>query len=379
MRDTGWGARFLDSDARTVNASTAWRQRARVVLTAGGHMGINMNKFGITALSATALLGSLALMNAAHAQSTWNVYSGSNGGSGCAQNATNSGNYNNSWACTGVGNAGTAMTASAWSTDRGLDKNSSGATTYVWVRPDNTSTSGTNEYDRKVQSTSPGTGYVKQELTYTGSGTAFASAYMSAQGTSGFGAASRTEGRGATSPNHAFDSVAPGTTDMMLLDFGSVSVVLDKVGIGWKGTDSDITVMRWTGDTAPARPTGTTAIGGNQNLQGNLATSTMAGWELVGSFADLGTDNSLPFGGAAISTGATKGSSWWLISTYNTTFDTTGKCKTCTMGDDAFKINFIATLTPKTPPNEVPEPGSLALAGVALAGVLGARRRPKQA
>ena len=92
MRDTGWGARFLDSVARTVNASTAWRQRARVVLTAGGHMGINMNKFGITALSATALLGSLALMNAAHAQSTWNVYSGSNGGSGCAQNATNSGN-----------------------------------------------------------------------------------------------------------------------------------------------------------------------------------------------------------------------------------------------------------------------------------------------
>jgi len=345
----------------------------------GWHMGINMNKFGITALSATALLGSLAFMNAAHAQSTWNVYSGSNGGSGCAQNATNSGNYNNSWACTGVGNAGTTMTASAWSTDRGLDKNSSGATTYVWVRPDNTSTSGTNEYDRKVQSTSPGTGYVKQELTYTGSGTAFASAYMSAQGTSGFGAASRTEGRGATSPNHAFDSVAPGTTDMMLLDFGSVSVVLDKVGIGWKGTDSDITVMRWTGDTAPARPTGKTAIGGNQNLQGNLATSTMAGWELVGSFADLGADNSLPFGGAAISTGATKGSSWWLISTYNTTFDTTGKCKTCTMGDDAFKLNFIATLTPKTPPNEVPEPGSLALAGVALAGVLGARRRPKQA
>mgnify|MGYP007120774809 CR=1 FL=1 len=68
--------------------------RLEVVPMVGWHMGINMNKFGITALSATALLGSLAFMNAAHAQSTWNVYSGSNGGSGCAQNATNSGNYN---------------------------------------------------------------------------------------------------------------------------------------------------------------------------------------------------------------------------------------------------------------------------------------------
>lgn len=337
-------------------------------------MGINMNKFRITAISAASLLGSLVLAGGAYAQSTWNVYSGSYQGSGCTQNATNSGNYNNSWNCnsaTAPGNtqAGASMTASAWSTDRGKDNG-----TNVWVRQ--------SPYSRVVQNSSPGSGYVKQELTYSGSGTAFASAYMSDQGNSGFGAASRTEGRGATSPNHAFDSVAPGTTDMMLLDFGSVSVILDKIGIGWKGTDADITVMRWTGDTAPSRPTGTTAIGGNQNLDGTLATSTVAGWELVGSFADLGTDSSTPFGGAAISTGATKASSWWLISTYNTTFDTTGTCKdskgkACTVGDDSFKLNFIATLTPRTPPSEVPEPGSLALAGVALAGVLGARRRPK--
>lgn len=345
-------------------------------------MGIHMKNLRITAVSVATLLSSLTLMVGAHAQSTWNVYNGSSGGSGCSQNAGNSGNYNNSWNCTSAtaaGNtqAGASMTASAWSTDRGIVGGT--PTKYVWVRPQ----SGSQSYSRVESANSPGSGYVNQSLT-NGSGTTFASAYMSSQGDSGFGAASRTEGRGAGSPNHAFDSFAPGTTDMMLLDFGSVSVVLDKIGIGWNnGGDADITVMRWTGDTAPSRPTGTTAIGGNQNLIGTLATSTTVGWELVGSFANLGTDSSLQggFGQAAISTGAdpTKGSSWWLISTYNTTFDTTGKCTACGVGNDNFKLNFIATLLPKkTPPTEVPEPGSLALAGIALAGVLGARRRPKQ-
>ena len=348
----------------------------RVVLTAGGHMGINMNKFGITALSATALLGSLALMNAARTLSPPGTCTAAAMAAAAARRTPPTRATTTTPGLVPVsGTPGTAMTASAVDRSRpgqeflGRHDLRLGASRQH-------DTSGTNEYDRKVQSTSPGTGYVKQELTYTGSGTAFASAYMSAQGTSGFGAASRTEGRAPPartirsirSPhNHGHDAAG-----LRLGQRGARQ--------GWHRLEGHR--FGHHGDALDGRygaspPTGTTAIGGNQNLQGNLATSTMAGWELVGSFADLGTDNSLPFGGAAISTGATKGSSWWLISTTTRPSIPPAKCKTCTMGDDAFKINFIATLTPKTPPNRSARAGFAGAGRRALAGVLGARRRPE--
>lgn len=327
-----------------------------------------------TIISVVSVVAGIAVSQGAFAQSTWTLKTTSVAGGACTQGASNSGTYNNSWSCTGATAAGKTpagtggpLTLSAWSTDRGAGKYAvAGGSTY-------TTSGGVITYNTS------GGSRVEQKLT----GTGYASAFLSQQGSSGFGAGSRDEGVGATSPNHAFDSNLPGTQDVLLLSFAS-SVILNQIGIGWSTGDSDITLMRWIGTTAPDRNTGSPAVGGEDNLSNmsyNSATPNIAGWELVGSYANL-------VAGTPISTGAdpTKGSSWWLISTFNTALNggntscknAAGVATTCTQGNDAFKLNFVATLNPvvRTPPTgSVPEPGSMALAGVALAAVFGARKR----
>lgn len=281
----------------------------------------------------------------AHAQSSWNLVSTGNTGGQCTQQAANTGNFDNSYNCNnGSGTVG----VSAWSTSRGTQAG--------------TSYSGGN-----------------------GAGTTYANSFLSNQGTSGFGNSNRNEGLNPPAPDHSFDS-GGGVIDMMLLDFGSSNVVLNQVGIGWKnGTGmGDMTVMRWVGSKTSA--IGSAAPGANGGGSDTLAAQTCTGgivtacWQLVGSYADLGVDNSNPYGGAARNTGATgsMASSWWMLATFNTALNGgSTNCKNgagatvaCSASNDAFKINFIQATA-----SQVPVPGSLALAGLALGAAFFATRR----
>jgi len=182
---------------------------------------------------------------------------------------------------------------------------------------------------------------------------------------------------GCSQPNHALDNA--GNTEAILLNFGSTSVVLNSINIGYKGglsgqaPDADISLFRYIGAVAP-------------NLSGDLAnrTSMLAdGWELIGNYGDLVTTSA-----QTVNTG-NKGSSWWLISAYNTSYGsaTTGSVN---QGNDYYKLAAVtgtkctSTVAGVCKPggsgndSKVPEPGSLALVSLALFGAVVIRRQGKQ-
>ncbi len=200
--------------------------------------------------------------------------------------------------------------------------------------------------------TGPGPTATATAWSTTGSGASFAAANAAQYGTSGFGVRNTVETLSAASPDHSMDN--SGQTDLLSLKFAS-SVKLDSLKLGWYSNDSDVSVLAYTSASPPP-----SSIAGK-----TVANLLSSGWSLVANLSNVGSSS------PTFNAGGIIGSSWWLISAYNSGYNGSAALDG---SSDYVKLLSVSNSTP----GKVPEPGSLALVGLATCAALSLRRRKTQ-
>jgi len=204
----------------------------------------------------------------------------------------------------------------------------------------------------------------------TAGGTTYGTASVIQNGASyGFGVGTQPEnGSSATPSQHTMDNdPASGAADLILLKFDT-AVALGSVTLGYSTNDNDFTIMAYTGSGGPTI-TGKT--------MSTLTTGGAAsGWALIQNVGDGAPDA----GSGDVFNDTTKAvnsanvtASWWLIAAYNASFGGSGIATPDTL------LDYIKVMTVASKDvYKAPEPTSLALVGLALAGAAGIRRRSKK-
>lgn len=274
-----------------------------------------------------------------------------------------------------------ALAASAWSIDLQNGAATVTGSTYTTVRAYATTGTGGDAVSLSASAYS-NTGTNKGNGTVDDSNdNLLESAYLyRGSGWEGLGVYNRDKDNNSDSqegsdPEHSIDNNE--RTDAVLMDFGGKEMRLDTVDIGWTRYDSDFFVLAYQG-------VGTPTLSGTSYKD-------LSGWTLIGNYSNQGAnevDLALAGSDSVINTNrANIYSSFWLIGAggfevgTGVVFDTTKNCtwKSCSTvkNYDYLKLAGVGGTVKNgviPPVSNVPEPGSLALLGLAFLGLVGTRK-----